>query len=357
MICIPGRGGETVEVGSTSPSGSAGSVQAIATPTKDVPAHRYPGWREFETHVALALGRLPTDGILVLTARSASGEPTYFVQFRQRGLAGFVAEAVSNNYLIGSLALSPIQEQQMADLGWQWPAEGAAKPENFNREWPMRAPFDEVARLAVATLREVYGVKTTSDLAYRAVAKAGGEYAIPGLGIDGLAGNEPPSGASRAPTATVQELGPLVEAAVRAFTGVTDLQRDKDGDLPIRMGSAMVFVRVVDATPPTVMVFAPVIWGVATSSDLLAAINEANAQVHYGRLFWNGREVIVASELPAIGLTPEEIAFACFQVGAIADHFDDQLQATFGGKTMFGATGKPAADDQPDHPIGFQPPS
>ena len=66
---------------------------------------------------------------------------------------------------------------------------------------------------------------------------------------------------------------------------------------------------------------------------------------------------MVASDLPAIGLTADEVAFACFQVGAIADHFDDELQTTFGGKTMFGASGKPAVEDKPEHPIGFQPPN
>ena len=346
-----------MEIGSTSPNGSENPGTPIATTTKDVPAHRYPTWREFETHLTLALGRLPTDGALVLTARSATGEPTYYLQYAQGGLTGFVAEAVSNNYLTGSLALSPIQEQLMADLGWRWPTEGAAKPENFNREWPMPAPFDDIARLAVATLREVYGVKGTSSVVYRALAKASGDYAIPALGID-IASGQAPSSAGHAATPTLEELGPLVEAAVKAFTGSPDLQRDKDGDLPIRMGSAMVFVRVVAGPPPTVIVFAPVLWGIELSPELLAAINDANVQVHYGRLFWNGREVMVASELPAIGLTPDEIAFACFQIGSIADHFDDQLQTAFGGKTMFGATGKPASDgDKPEHQIGFQPPT
>ena len=51
--------------------------------------------------------------------------------------------------------------------------------------------------------------------------------------------------------------------------------------------------------------------------------------------------VIAALEMPAAGVTPDEIAFACVQVGGIADHFDDELQGRFGGITMFGPQAGP----------------
>ncbi len=45
--------------------------------------------------------------------------------------------------------------------------------------------------------------------------------------------------------------------------------------------------------------------------------------------------------MAAAGITPDQIAFACLQVGSIADHFYDELQLRFGGTTRFGAPQPP----------------
>jgi type III secretion system-like peptide-binding chaperone len=105
-------------------------------------------------------------------------------------------------------------------------------------------------------------------------------------------------------------------------------------------------------------VLSPVLWGIVGSADLLSAINDANTRVRFGRLFWTGQEVMAAMEVPAVGIVPEDVAFACFQIGAIADHFDDEFQKRFGGATMFGHAVSSKDDaEHPRHPLGFQPPS
>jgi hypothetical protein len=53
-----------------------------------------------------------------------------------------------------------------------------------------------------------------------------------------------------------------VVAAVRAMLGRDDLDFDAEGDIPIKRGDVMLFIRVLD-DPLSVLVFAPVLVGVA----------------------------------------------------------------------------------------------
>ena len=145
---------------------------------------------------------------------------------------------------------------------------------------------------------------------------------------------------------------------MKRFLGVSEVTYDAQGDIPIRMGSAMVFVRLIDGQPPIIGVFSPVLWGITESPDLLSAINGANNRVRFGRLLWTGQEIMAAMEVSALGVVPTDVAFACFQVGAIADHFDDELHARFGGRTMFGTPPSPKSETQPaSQPLGFRPPA
>ena len=330
--------------------------EAGGNATKDVAPHAYPSWEQFEKNLEHVLGRLPVEHFLIVSTRLAGeGDEPYFIQFAQGGLSGFLAEAVSNRFLKGAKALSPAQEQQMAVIGWMWPTPGSETEPNFSRQWPIGTPFHEVARLAVRTLQEIYGVAQPADLLYQAFSKGGPHYAQAALGID----PEPPSQAATPAEpglATVEQLKPLVEAAIKGFCGDGEIQYDKDGDVPIRTGSAMVFLRLHDGKPPMVGIFAPVLWGIEESPELLTVINSVNSQIKFGRAFWTGKEVMVATEVPAIGVTAGAIGFAAFQVGSLADNLDDELQKQFGGKTMFGTPVAPVDPSSEHRPIGFAPP-
>jgi len=106
---------------------------------------------------------------------------------------------------------------------------------------------------------------------------------------------------------------------------------DGDGDVPIRWGSALFYVRVLDGTPPLVRVFSPMLRDVKSSRKLLVAINEINAQIVSGRVFVLGTDVMVATEIVASHLDRPELEHAVNAIGTIADTFDDDLQLVFGG--------------------------
>ena len=67
----------------------------------------------------------------------------------------------------------------------------------------------------------------------------------------------------------------------------TQLQVDADGDIGIRAGSAMVFVRVRD-NPPLVDVLSPVLTEVEPSEKLYIKLSELTNRMPIGRLYCTG---------------------------------------------------------------------
>ena len=114
-----------------------------------------------------------------------------------------------------------------------------------------------------------------------------------------------------------------------------ELVTNDDGEWPVKSGSAIVIVRVAEGLPPALQLYSPVLRGVATTAELLEALNEINGRIRYGRVFVTNHVVIAAMELPAVDLTPDQIAFACAELGNLADHLDDSLRGRFGGEIAF----------------------
>jgi len=300
------------------------------------------GWAAFEARVTAALAAMQHATYLVV---SLAGDPrsgaSAYVQFAQGGLLGFRAEAAGNHWLPPGHGLGPAQEERLAALGWQRPGP-ASQGRNWVREWQEPVPFAEAAAVAVATLREVYGAVTPDDLRYR----SGGFPAHHGPVPEPELGIPPDRAVPEFPAAAIvpgqthpnpepDEAEASLQTALAEFSAGADLVPDGDGDLPIRVGSALMFVRSVAGRPPLIQLFSPLVSGVDQTPALLEALNDINRRVLFGRVFWTDREVVVSMELTAVGITAAQIAFACVQLGNLADHLDDVLRGRFGGRTMF----------------------
>jgi len=298
-------------------------------------------WDDFEARLVAALERMALDQYLILSTRPAGNdESLYYVQFAQGDRAGFRAEAVSNRYLTGAAQLSPAQEDAMAVLGWQFPDYHATKPENFSRQWPMPAPFAEAARLAIGTLRQVYGVGRPADLDYRRFTREGHDFAEPGLGIDAKRPTTP-RGKGQPAAATGAELTPLVEAALCRFLGAPSIALDPAGNYPVPTGTTMLFVRILPFEPPVVRVFAPVFRGMAATPELLVALNELNTELLFCRVLVVNGEVIVATELRGAGMTADDVAWGCLVVGT----WVERIRATLADR--LGPAGEPSPEPRP----------
>ncbi|MCU0506146.1 MAG: YbjN domain-containing protein [Chloroflexi bacterium] len=313
---------------------SDGRTDDRAGPAADDGAAGAAAWEAFEARLAAVLARMAVDSHLVLSTRGELDE-AYHVHFAQGGRPGFRARAVGNRSLPASRALSPAQEERLGALGWQWPSDHCGDHRDFSRQWPMRAPFREVARLAVRTLREVYGVDRPADLVYRRFDDAGRAFVEPALGIEVDGGPWPRPGREVGPAPDEAELAERLEEALRGYLRADEIVHDDDGDVRIRSGSAVVFVRLLPGPPPIVRVFSPVLRGVAPSPELLAAVNDVNVRVVFARALCAADGVFLATELPAAAVDADRIGHACAEVGNLADAIDGELRARFGGETAF----------------------
>ncbi len=289
-------------------------------------------WDDLERRLTAALGRMPEETFLILSTAVDDDDRVCYVQFAA-GAWGLRAEAVSSRFLPPDRPLSEEQEIGLVGLGWLRPEQGEDAGPNFSRRWQSPAPVTEIARLAVRTLREVYGVDAPHRLrhTYKSFERVLGD---PDLGTEPERPAPPPRPTPHA-IRTAEALRPLVEDALEGWLGLDELVRDADGDYPIRVGSALMFVQVLDGVPPVVRIFSPILRDVAASAVLLEALNDINGRIRFGRVFWTGRQVVVAMELTAAGITADQVVFACTELGNLADHLDDGLHGRFGGATIF----------------------
>lgn len=123
--------------------------------------------------------------------------------------------------------------------------------------------------------------------------------------------------------------------AVAQILEVDQVDQDPDGDIRIRYGSTMCFVRGIE-DPPSVRLFAPMVIDVPRTPALLEDLNDINLNITVGRVVHTpANEVLYSLELYGEQLTVEIIRASLDAATTIADHFDHQLQSRFGGKTLY----------------------
>jgi type III secretion system-like peptide-binding chaperone len=140
--------------------------------------------------------------------------------------------------------------------------------------------------------------------------------------------------------------------ATMSKTTVDQLQVDTDGDIGIRAGSAMVFVRVRD-NPPLVDVFSPILTEVEPTEQLYMKLSELTNRMPIGRLYC-AQDTVWAS-IPVFGrnFQATHLMLAVQVMTGLADELDDRLHGEFGGKRFFGEGDKPVGKDNGEHRTGM----
>lgn len=103
----------------------------------------------------------------------------------------------------------------------------------------------------------------------------------------------------------------------------------------IRCGTAKVLVRLVDADPPVLRVYSPLLRTVESTPALLADLNEINAHLSFLRLFWRDHTVYAATELLAGSTDGPAFAHSCDALAELADYYDERLHRTHGGELSY----------------------
>jgi hypothetical protein len=135
-----------------------------------------------------------------------------------------------------------------------------------------------------------------------------------------------------------------IESLAREILGLgetDELTIESNGDIPIRLGSALYRITLLVQDPPLVRVWSRILHGVPHSGDLLEEINDLNRNIVSARVFFvrdedapNGK-VVAATEIPAASMDASELAHACSVIASLADWVDTVLMIRFGGSTTF----------------------
>jgi hypothetical protein len=310
--------------------------------TADLSAKVTEAWVEFGRSLGEAVGQLPSGSTLDLTldpTAAGIGEAVYTVSVELID-GELLAYAVSNSLLPPEFRLPLRAVGEMVALGWSPPGVLASGDERFG----LRLPIAQAPRLAAIvsrSLREVYGTPHPAFLIYTlepgegaaGVTALGAARPVPG-------GGEGVSSLGRVDL-TQLPLPDKVAAVIGAMlkTDPEALPVDSEGDIGIRSGSAMVFVRVRD-NPPLVDVYSPVLTDVDANEKLYVRLSELTHRMPIGRLYCTGATVWASVPVFGRDFQPTHLMLAVEVMTGLADELDDRLHGEFGGKRFFVETDK-----------------
>ena len=309
----------------------------------EVPQPRGWGWLEFQPALARALASMQEDQYLILDVKF---ERT-FVQFAAQGAHGMRAEASSNSVLPPQAHLTRPQLERLVELGWRAPTgsldfstpvnDPDGSP-NFFLDLPADFDADRLAALAVDTFVEVLQVPHPGELTYSAWGHEG-PIDLPELKLADEQRPAPPLASTPEPE-TPQSVREKVRAVISQLTRDEAVVEDDDGDFAVWVGSARVFVRVMDDMP-ALSVFSQLLTGVRATPDTLAEINRINSQLRFVKLFVVGDTVVAAHELHVDPFDWSRVHQAIVGVLHLADDLDNELQQKIGGTLSTGESRNP----------------
>ncbi|MEV4494946.1 hypothetical protein AB0J84_04485 [Micromonospora arborensis] len=336
--------------------------------TTDLRAKVTEAWREFARALAVRLRELPVGTHLELTldpTASGTGDAVYSISVDVNDDGGLSARAVGNAALPAGYRLDRSAVADMIALGWSPPGVVAGSGGSFGLD-ATTAESTRIAALLSRTLRDVYGAPHPAFLVYLVQDAEGEPLTVDPLGTarsefgpDADVEADLEEALAEAAAAQV-ERDDVLDLADRVRTVVstmlksdTDrLQIDSDGDITIRAGSAMVFVRVRD-NPPLVDVFSPVLTEVEPTERLYVKLSELTNRMPIGRLYC--ADDTVWASIPVFGrnFQATHLMLAVQVMTGLADELDDRLHGEFGGRRFFGEGDKPVRRDESEHRTGM----
>ena len=299
-------------------------------------------WAEFQSRLSEVISMIDDSADLTIGTESESDGPPPFVRLSSPRRDVIRCEAASNAVLGDDFQLSSELLTEMERLGWQPPtacgetssaAEVIQPTANFWIELP-QFESDRISELTVSALRDIYGVQHPIFLAPDQLAEV-------------LQPTPPPieRGASnrvleveRADLITTmprdqQHLNELVDAELAEMYGHQPI-RDAEGDVAIRVGSTMLFLRT-SQDGQEVVVFAAVVHDVAGRSRAAEVLNDLNVEARWVKFQLIRDRVFVTISVLSRPFVPAHLHHAVRILSEVADGIDDELAAKLDGRTTF----------------------
>ncbi|MCW2812209.1 MAG: hypothetical protein JWP61_2667 [Friedmanniella sp.] len=292
-------------------------------------------WTEFQTRLSEIISVIDDSGDLTIGTESESDDPAPFVRLACPERDVVRAEAASNAVLGDDFQLTAAQNEAMQKLGWEPPTSSGPRPTpNFWAE-VAQEESDRLAYLTVAALRDVYGVQHPIFLAPDQLAEVlqPGPTPIEGPVLRGsvveLDAVDLTSTMPRSP----EHLNELVDAELTTMFGHPPI-RDVEGDVAIRVGSTMLFLRTA-ADGQDVVVFAAVVHDVAGRSRAMEVLNDLNVDARWVKFQLVRDRVFVTVSVLARPFVPAHLHQAVRILSDVADGIDEELATKLNGRTTF----------------------
>lgn len=294
----------------------------------DFDATQQGAWEEFTTRLEEVLSVMDSSADLTISvAPPASAEEAPSI--RPGILFSMTAPGRITAYVKGHDGGEPTQSQAEAlhRLAWDQPNDSERR---------FHAVVDQedsatLARLATETLSEVFGVLHPVFLEPDQLAEIlqGRTDWVP------LVPKPLKKDQTSVMPANRAELDNLVDYELAKAFGHPPL-RNEQGDVAIRVGSTIVFLR---STPDAaeLVLFSALVHDVNGRSRACEVLNDLNVEARYGRFALHRDRVFVQISVAAKPLVPAHLHQALVHLSQIADGIDDALANKLGGRTTFHA--------------------
>jgi hypothetical protein len=295
-------------------------------------------WAEFQSRLSEVISVIDDTADLTIWTTSEGNGPRPFVTLSSPRPGVTRCEAAGNAVLGPGFQLPIELLEAMERLGWQPPTtegeEGSTRPTpNFWVELPQIAS-DRMSEIAVSTLRDIYGVQHPVFLAPDKLAEAL-QPAQPPIEADTSIRVERLERPDLEPTMprNQQHLNDLVDAELAEIYGHPPI-RDTEGDVAIRVGSTMLFLRT-SSDGQEVVVFAPVVHDVAGRSRASEVLNDLNVEARWVKFQLIKDRVFVTISVLSRPFVPAHLRQAVRILSDVADGIDNELAAKLNGRTTF----------------------
>ena len=299
-------------------------------------------WAEFQNRLSDVISMIDDSADLTIGTESEGDGPPPFVRLSSPRRDVVRCEAASNAALGEDFQLSPELLVRMEEVGWEPPTAGgehssaadvSQQEANFWVELP-QVESDRISELAVSALRDVYGVQHPIFLAPDQLAEVL-QPAPPPIEADAAVKVLELERADLTQTMPrdQQHLNDLVDAELAEMYGHWPI-RDAEGDVAIRVGSTMLFLRT-SRDGQEVVIFAAVVHDVAGRSRAAEVLNDLNVEARWVKFQLIRDRVFVTISVLSRPFVPAHLHQAVRILSDVADGIDDELAAKLNGRTTF----------------------
>ena len=308
-------------------------------------------WAEFGARLAEVLSMVDESGDLTIGTPRGDGSPDSYLRFSSPARDRLRCEA-------GVVPTASRDEQVAALLadGWERCAgdpvgAGAAAAVVVAAECPQEES-ETLAELAVRALRDVFGVQHPVFLAPDQLAEVlqpdAADLRSSSKSEDSFVGRvlEPTRPQRRGSSVEIDpedltstlpdgpgHLNQMVDAELTDMYGHPPF-RDNEGDVAIRVGSTMIFLRT-SSDGKEVTVFAAVVHDVSGRSRATEVLNDLNVESRWVKFQLVRDRVFASMSVLAQPFVPAHLHQAVRVVSDVADGIDEELAAKLDGRTTF----------------------